>query len=134
MGKFTVDKKLELISQIRSRYQQDRYDMFRRERLLYGKVTPIPTENEETAVDEYDEEISFSTLPLRTLVAVGLFLLVIICDMSEKSFMGIHPSQCFSAISTDYESSITKWVDAASRQNVTDKDITDENPPAGSRP
>ncbi len=127
MSDIPVSKKLELIQQIRSRYQQDRYDMFHREKLLYGRTTPLPVDNgdmKEGTVGEYDEEEHFSTLPLRTLLAVGLFLLIIVCDMSGKSFMGIQPGQCFSAISADYESSIAKWVDAASNTS----------PPAGSRP
>lgn len=127
MSDISVTKKLELIKQIRSRYQQDRYDMFHRERLLYGRTTPIPAEDDELMEADAGEEESFSTLPLRVLVAVGLFVMIILCDMSGKSFLGIQASQCFSAISADYESSITQWADAASN-------ASGQNPPAGSRP
>ncbi|MDE7252568.1 MAG: hypothetical protein K2O32_06460 [Acetatifactor sp.] len=127
MSDIPVTKKLELIKQIRSRYQQDRYDMFHRERLLYGRTTPIPAENDEFVEADTGEEESFSTFPLRVLVAVGLFVMIVLCDMSGKSFLGIQASQCFSAISADYESSITQWADAASN-------AASQNPPAGSRP
>lgn len=127
MSDIPVTKKLELIKQIRSRYQQDRYDMFHRERLLYGRTTPIPAENDEFVEEDTGEEEHFSTFPLRVLIAAGLFVMIVLCDMSGKSFLGIPSSQCFSAISADYENSITKWADAASN-------AASQNPPAGSRP
>lgn len=141
MRDITVEKKMELMRQIRDRYQQDRYDMFHRERVLYGRTTPIPAESG-IPLEEDDMEgdgESFQTFPLRMLLAVGLFLLIIVCDMSGRSFLGIQASQCFSAISADYESSISAWVDAASGQTVSDTKVSDqnnvvENPPAGSRP
>lgn len=133
MNHFTVDRKLELMRQIRSRYQRDRYDMFHRERLLYGKTSAYAPEAEEPEGWE-DAGENFGTFPLRALLALGLFLLIIICDMSDRSFLGIQAAQCFSAISTEYESDIAAWVEAASGQGVSDADITNENPPAGSRP
>ncbi len=140
MSDITVEKKLELMRQIRDRYQQDRYDMFHRERVIYGRTTPIPSEREDP-LEDYDEPEgeSFQTFPLRVLLALGLFLLIIVCDMSGKSFMGIQAGQCFSVISADYESSISAWVDAASAQSVSaskesGQNNVSENPPAGSRP
>ena len=134
MSDIPVTKKLELIKQIRSRYQQDRYDMFHRERLIYGRTTPISAENDEFVEADAGGEESFSTLPLRVLVAVGLFVMIVLCDMSGKSFLGIQSSQCFSAISEDYESSIAAWAETVSDQTGSDKNAVPENPPAGSRP
>lgn len=150
MTDITVEKKLELMRQIRSRYQRDRYDLFHREQVLYGRAKPIPGEesmrkaffvDSMDEMENYDEDDaeSFQTFPLRMLLAVGLFLLIIVCDMSDKSFLGLEASQCFSAISADYESSISAWVDAASAQTVSNtgssgQDKVEENPPAGSRP
>ncbi len=133
MGNFTVDKKLELMRQIRSRYQQNRYDMFHRERLLYGRSNMTFSE-EETPDDLMEDTEPYNSFPLRILLALGLFLLIIICDLSGRSIFGIQPSQCFSAISADYESSINAWVDAASANSVSDTELSNENPPAGSRP
>lgn len=142
MSNIPVEKKLELLKQIRSRNQRDRYDMFYRENLLYGrsKIFPVKksfsmedAEDMENYGREYPEE-EIQTFPLRVLLALGLFLMIIVCDMSGRSFMGIWPDQCFSAISADYESSITAWVNAASSAQVSDPDNVTENPPAGSRP
>ena len=127
MSDIPVTKKLELIKQIRSRYQRDRYDMFHREKLLYGRTTPIPEENDEFVEEDVGEEEGFSTFPLRVLIAAGLFVMIVLCDMSGKSFLGLKASQCFSAISADYESDIAKWADAASN-------AVNQNPPAGNRP
>lgn len=136
MSNFTVDKKLELMRQIRSRYQKDRSDMFRREQLLYGRTSVYPSDEiGMREMDELEDEGEpIQTFPLRILLAVALFLLIIICDMSGKSFLGIRAEQCFYAISADYEKSITTWVETVSDQTGTDKNAEPENPPAGSRP
>lgn len=136
MGNFTVDKKLELMRQIRSRYQQNRYDMFHRERLLYGKSAAFPEKAypEDPYPEDAEDAETYHTFSLRILLALGLFLLIIICDLSGRSFFGIQASQCFSAISADYENSIDAWVDAVSADTLSGAGHTDENPPAGSRP
>ena len=134
MSNISVEKKLELLQQIRSRNQRDRYDMFHRENLVYGRTrTFLPDDMED--MEEFDGEYGerFQSFPLRVLLALGLFLMIIVCDMSGRSFLGIQMNQCFSAIAEDYESSISAWVDAAS-SNVSDPDNVVENPPAGSRP
>jgi len=131
MSEITIEKKLELLQQIRSKNEQNRFDMSRREQIIYGK-TMEPMINGGYYQEVMDEDDELPTFPLRALLAVALFLLMIICDMSGKSFMGIQTSICFDAIATDYESSITAWVDAASK-NVS-YDSIEENPPAGSRP
>lgn len=122
MGYFSVDRKLELLQQIRARHQRDRNDIIRREKILYGKTGDYYSADENLTEESFDDELQFNSLPLRIMMAVGLFLLIVICDMSGKSFMGIETAQCFSAISEDYESSVTAWVNSA------------QNPPAGSRP
>ena len=103
MSDITIEKKLELMRQIRSQNERNQFDMSRREQIVYEEC------------DEEEEE--FQTFPLRVLLSVALLLLIIICDMSGKSFMGIQAGQCFEAIATDYESSITAWVNAASHDN-----------------
>lgn len=112
---FDIEKKLELTRQVRSRYDRDKNDMAQREWLLYGKASPEPN-TLYTASDMKlaDEELPFSAFKLRLLLSAGLFLLLIICDISGKTFFGISTEQCFQAIAQDYESSITQWVNAAS--------------------
>ena len=119
---FSVDKKMELLRQIRARHQQDRNDLVRREKILYGMTGDYAADD--LAEEPLDDELRFNSFPIRIMMAVGLFLLIVICDMSGKSFMGIETAQCFSAISEDYESSVTAWVNSAASAS----------PPAGSRP
>ncbi len=116
MSEITIEKKLELMRQIRSKNERDRFDMSRREQIVYGKSME-PVSQATYLTEKSDEENALPTFPLRALLAVTLFLLIIICDMSGKSFMGMETKECFEAIATDYESSITAWVDAAS-ENV----------------
>ncbi len=146
MSDITIEKKLELMRQVRARNEQNRFDMCRREQILYGRTTPVHASNERlweqnTYMEDTDEAEGLQTFPLRILLSLGLFLLIIICDMSGKSIMGINAGQCFETIAVDYESSITAWVDAASANNLSEmnSDITDtgnveKNPPTGSRP
>lgn len=123
MSEITVEKKLELMRQIRSRNERDRFDMSRREQIVYGKSMGTMAQSlpQTTFMDDEDyEEQGLPTFPLRALLSVALFLLIIICDLSGKSFLGINANQCFAAISKDYESSITAWVDAASENSISD--------------
>lgn len=99
--RFTIDKKLELLEQVRSRYDHDQSDLARREWILYGNMPEAA---------QAPEEQPFSSFSLRLLLAVGLFLLLIICDLSGKNFFGFTTAQCFQAISQDYESSITRFL------------------------
>ena len=134
MSEISVEKKLELMRQIRSKNERDRFDMSRREQIIYGKSMDYSAARSTIYIpEEMNEEEELPTFPLRALFAVALFLLIIVCDMSGKSFMGIQSAQCFEAIATDYESSISAWVDAASA-NVNSSENIEQNPPTGSRP
>lgn len=119
----SVEKKLELMQQIRSRHERDRMDMMRREHIIYGTSPKYPAHDDLYGMEgeiyksqdpeaENNDDISFFSL--RMLIAVGLVLLIIISDLSGKTLWGIPTSECFQVISQDYESSITRWVNAAS--------------------
>ena len=120
MSELNVERKLELTKQIRSQNAKDRFDLSRREQIIYGKTTENTIANSFTYDENEAEEDTLPTLPLRFLLAVGLFLMIIMCDVSGESFLGISAKQCFEAIGQDYESSITAWVDAAS-ENIVSK-------------
>ncbi|MBP3205867.1 MAG: hypothetical protein J6M66_10660 [Lachnospiraceae bacterium] len=117
-----VEKKLELMQQVRSRYEQDRNDLAHRESILYGKTgsqsyDPYRQEPGNTPAGsglQNQEEQPLSAFALRILFSAGLFLLLLLCDISGKNFFGMPPEKCFQIIAQDYESSITRWVDAAS--------------------
>lgn len=141
MSDITVEQKLELMRQIRARNEQNRFDMARREQILYGKTElrpypeasiPLSWSNASTTdLEEEQEEVQ--TFPLRILLSLGLFLMIIISDISGERFLGIQAKECFEVLAQDYESSITEWVDAASKNNFNSDNI-EPNPPAGSRP
>lgn len=132
MNKLSVEKKLELLNQIRFQNEKDRLDMSKREHLLYGKTT-ISSDTDFSLSGEENEKSGIQTLFLRTLLSIGLFLLIIICDLSGKSFWGIPSEECFQTLSKDYESSIITWINAASDntvfQNYPDEKLPDENVP-----
>ena len=77
---FTVDKKLELLHQVRSRYDRDQGDLARREMILYGKTSAAEYgENSynttDAAMPGQDEALPFSTfsLILRAKPAISLY-------------------------------------------------------------
>lgn len=124
---FDIEKKLELMQQVRSRYDRDRNDLAHREFILYGKTEEagnitVP------GMPQTQEEPPVSTFMLRVMLSAGLFLLLIICDLSGNPFFGMPTEQCFQALSKDYESSITQWVNAASHVNTTNTADTNGSP------
>lgn len=124
---FEIEKKLELMQQVRSRYDRDRNDLAHREFILYGK-TDQAGDIAVSGMPQAQEEPPVSTFMLRILLSAGLFLLLIICDLSGENFFGIPTEQCFHALSKDYESSITQWVNAASHVNTTNTADTNGSP------
>lgn len=117
MRNATVEKKMELMQQIRSRYQKDRYDMFRREKILYGRTSARGEEEfYENQYDEGNVEPSFSTLSLRIFLAAAAFALLVLSDRTGSDILGLSAEKCFDAIGADYESSITAWAE----ENLTD--------------
>lgn len=127
MEKVTLDQKLELLEQIRSRYHENCRDLRNREQILYGKHSAYEEYEDGTNGIDNDQEVTFSTLGFRILISVGLFLLIIFCDMSGKRFLGISAQECFSVIEKDYKSSITAWVDAASDTTIFETDTSESS-------
>lgn len=94
-----IDEKMEWVRQLHSQSDYNRTAM-----MGYGKEPSAAGEDE------------FNSFPLRMLLAIGLALWMIVCDLSGDSFFGIHSGKCFELIAADYESSITTWVHAASQK------------------
>lgn len=94
-----IEEKMEAIKQLHSQSETNRAALSG-----YGRMAE-PEDMEE-----------FNSFPLRMLLAIGLALWIIVCDLSGDSFMGIHAGQCFEIIAADYESSINTWVHAASKK------------------
>ncbi len=113
MSDVTVEQKLEMVKQLRSRYHEDQYDMGNRERILYGRTSP----RAEEGIGDYGLEEAPprpSTLKLRFLIAVMLFAAVAAMKANGFQVAGITAEKIFEAISTDYEDKIVEWVETMS--------------------
>lgn len=113
MKDVTTERKLQLIRQIRSRYKEDRYDMGNRERILYGRESVRPWEENEDASEW--EQMPQSSFRLRILLAVLLFAAVVAIDTNGTSLWGITSEKVYQIISEDYEDKIEEWVETLSK-------------------
>lgn len=113
MRDVTTERRLQLIQQIRSRYKEDRYDMSNRERILYGRESVRPWE--EDGDDPEWEQTPQSSFRLRILLAVLLFAAVVAIDTNGTSLWGITAEKVYQIISEDYEDKIEEWVETLSR-------------------
>ena len=122
MSEVSMEQKLQLIRQVRSRYHEDRYDLSNRERLLYGRSGYIPdgraeypaTYEDAPYKDTYGEmplsgNSPFAFLRLRFLVAALLLAAVIIMDKNGLDVAGITTEKIYEMISADYEEKIEEW-------------------------
>ncbi len=114
------ERKLQLVQQVRSRYNENRYDMSNRERIMYGRTSFA----DKAGYDEtlyYDENMqpdpgdgSLSSFKLRCFIALMLFGLVVFMDRSHVAIGGITTDKLFGMISADYEEKLEDWVEAMS--------------------
>jgi hypothetical protein len=116
----SLEQKLQLVQQVRSRYQENQYDMFNRERILYGKTSLPPEERRGmTYRDMYMEDAipgegAVSFLKMRFFLAAFLFAAVIFMDKNNINVAGITTEKIFQAISADYDEKIEEWLEAIS--------------------
>lgn len=145
MDNISIEQKLELVKQIRSKYNKNISDMSQRERVLYGRTSYSSKEEvkgasmvdrswyyEEPAEEATVEDFSFGRV--RFFIAVILLIGVIILDLSGKTLMGVSMDKIFAVISQDYEEEIAAWVSQATvkvtevdgaSQEMTDMDTVD---------
>ncbi len=113
MSDTTVEKKLELVQQIRSQYNKNQFDLLNREQILYGRT--MPREQPYTYDNPTEEVIPVgSTFKLRLFVAGILFVLIIALDVTGKSLAGLETGKIFTILAQDYEQEIDEWVEAKS--------------------
>ncbi len=112
MKNVSSEQKLELIQQIRSRYNEDRYDLRDRERILYGRESVRPWE--EDGADP-EQERPQSTFRLRVLLAVLLFAAVVMIDSNKTSLWGLTAEKIYQILSADYEDKLEEWVETLSQ-------------------
>ncbi len=118
MSNVSTEQRLRLVQQVRSRYNENRYDMYNRERILYGRASyPEELEPGDPAVSgmgPMDPSMPVSTFRLRLLLAVLLFAAVVAMDINQIDVSGVTAEKIIEAISMDYEDKIDEWVAAFS--------------------
>lgn len=120
MRDVTTEQRLRLVQQVRSRYQENQYDLSNRERILYGKsfVREAP-ENPQQENPDIDPK-PISSFKLRLIIAVLLGAAVIFMDRNDIKIAGITSEQVYQAISADFEENIEKMAAAMSQDTATD--------------
>ena len=122
MSDTTIEQKLQLVRQVRSRYHENQYDLSNRERILYGRTSVVP-EREGYAASPYDEDYDgtlpegrpLSLMKIRLWIALLLVVMVIIMDTNGMSIAGITSEKIFELISADYEEVIESWAENMSK-------------------
>lgn len=116
MSEIPVEKRLELIQQVRSQYHKNQCDLQTREQILYGKTSASVRQEEpieiKAAGAEAAEEETVSFLKIRVMGAVVLFLIVLMLDISGASLFGLCSEQFFEQLSKDYQISELLPVDS----------------------
>ncbi len=120
MRDVTTEQRLRLIQQVRSRYNENQYDLSNRERILYGKSFSGEIADSERQENPEAYPRPFSSFKLRLLIAVLLGAAVISMDRNQIKIAGITSAQIYQAISADFEENIEKMAAALSRDTVTD--------------
>ena len=116
MGDIPIEKKLELVHQIRSRYHQNKSDLMNREQILYGRNASEKTEYQMPGMaDDMSESINDGSFKIRLALAAVIVLTIILFDKSQKSFAGVSMEQVFETIAIDYEAKLDEWVETLSQ-------------------
>ncbi|MBR1930633.1 MAG: hypothetical protein IJ833_04025 [Lachnospiraceae bacterium] len=120
MSEITVENKLQLVQQIKSQYQRNRYDLKRREQILYGRSSEHSYDSEayDSSMDMDDpeknmpdaEKTAILSSRIRLVVAILLFAVVITCDHRNQTIFGYHTDTIFTAISQDMGSKLEHWI------------------------
>ncbi len=98
MSDVTVEQKLQLVQQIRSRYSENQYDIRNRERILYEQ-------------DYTGQDAPGFRLRLRFLLAGLFFAALVAMDKSHIKVAGITAEMVQRVISADYGEKIDVWVE-----------------------
>ncbi|MCI8694351.1 MAG: hypothetical protein HFH91_16865 [Lachnospiraceae bacterium] len=118
MSETTMEQKLQLVKQVRSRYHENQYDLSNRERILYGRTSA--SLQRAGYLSPYEERYGDYALPegqpftffkLRLWLALFLVTAVILLDLNGAEVAGITSQKIFEVISADYEEVIETWVE-----------------------
>ena len=129
MGDIPVEKKLELVHQVRTQYQKNQYDLMNRENLLYGRTSrPLDShrelpgqENQYNVSGNSESLLRDGTVKIRYAIAAVLVLIVILMDQSGKGFAGISMERIFQTIEADYGDVLAAWVEGKAETGTSAK-------------
>jgi hypothetical protein len=97
-----LDKKLQLVHQVRSQYDRNQYDLQNRERILYGKEGTYYPDLEYGEEGELSSPMRISTFKLRLLVAAVVLFGLLILDKSGMEIMGYSTQEIFGYLNQDF--------------------------------
>ena len=118
MAHISVEQKLTMLNQVRSRYDNNQADLMRREQILYGRTSPVQSADFSNRWS-IEEGVTADTLPvqgtfrLRLLVAAILAVLLILSDQRGREFLGVSTSQIYTMIEEDYMSQMEEILNDA---------------------
>lgn len=115
-NKVSMEKRLQLVKQIRTKYNEDQRDLTNRELILYGRSSR-QTAKDFSEQESPSDETPVSFFRIRLILAVLLFVAVILMDMDDMEMAGITADKIFQAISADYEEVIDSWTRSLSTQD-----------------
>lgn len=115
-NKINTEKRLQLLKQVRSRYNEDQRDLTERELILYGRSSRRVSEGLAQEVPSDAENVSF--FRIRLVLAILVFAAVIFMDMNGIEMAGITAENIFQALSADYEEMIETWASEASQPSI----------------
>lgn len=118
MSDITMEKKLELVQQVRSQYHKNQYDMSNREQILYGRCTARDVYEQDSPIAEDTGEYRAFSLKLRLVLALVLLGAVIFLDRNNTKIAGIAMDEVFQAISADYYKEVEAFVDTMTQEAV----------------
>ena len=118
MSDENIEKKRQLVQQVRSRYSENQSEMYNRERFYIGESS------HRNKMEKGDEECMKTRgnspfLKIRFLFALLFFLSIVIMDTNNITVAGITVEKIYRVISADYVDKIEVWMEtlAASYNN-----------------
>ena len=95
MDQITTEQKLQLLEQIHSRYEQNQFDIKRREHILFGTSSS-------SLEQDWELQSNKSTLKIRSAIALMLLVIIILLDIEGANFFGVDSLQVFSTLKLNY--------------------------------
>jgi len=113
MNDIPVEKKLELVQQVRSQYRRNQSDLMNREQILYGRnISQERIGREYLKTEEQPKEEGIlldNTFCIRLALSCVLLITFILLDQTGKGIAGIHTDQIAQVIASDFGEAVETW-------------------------